>query len=402
MHFGPIVRALLHNPTRFWLITAEVALTLAIVVNCVAIIGEQRELLTRPSGLDEENLVVVTTQLFADDFTDEAFLETVRERDLLKLRALPGVRAAGAIDYIPLAGGGSLTRLGVTGDEGEGVATPYFTVGLDVLAALGVELIAGREHVESDLRPGPNDPENVIITKALADKYFPDGDALGKTVHDIDTGELFGTIVGIVKQMHNAWPKAPFAEQVMLLPGPPDGNRQLRYMVRTDPGAMDQVFSTIEPAVRAVNDGRIVKVRILDDYKRNYFDDELVLVKVLTVLAVLLIAVTSLGIIGLTSFSVTQRTREIGTRRALGATRTEILRYFVTEIWVITGIGLIAGVFLAYALNYALAHFAGAPALPWSLLAGGVALLWAIGVFAALAPAFQATLVPPVVTTRTV
>jgi len=403
MHFGPIVRALLHNPTRFWLITAEVALTLAIVVNCVAIIGEQRELFSRSSGLDEENIVVATTQPFADDFTDEAFLENVREQDIEQLMSLPGVRAAAAIDYIPLAGGGSITQLRPQDDsDSEGVITPFFTVGLGALDALGVELVAGREHVESDLRPGLEDPENVLITQALADKLYPDGPAVGKTLHDVDTGELFGTVIGVIKQMHNAWPKSPFVEQVMLLPGPPDDQRILRYMIRTEPGAMDHVFTSLEPALSDVNDGRIVKIRLLDDFKRNYFDDELVLVKVLTSLAILLVVVTSLGIIGLTSFSVTQRTREIGTRRALGATRIEVLRYFVTEIWIITGIGLALGVVLAYALNYALAHLAGAPALPWTLLAGGVALLWAIGVAAALAPAFQATLVPPVVTTRTV
>ncbi|MCW8984850.1 MAG: FtsX-like permease family protein, partial [Thermoanaerobaculales bacterium] len=138
------------------------------------------------------------------------------------------------------------------------------------------------------------------------------------------------------------------------------------------------------------------------EYKRRYFDDEIVLVKVLTWLAVLLVGVTSLGIIGLTSFSVTQRTREIGTRRALGATRSAVLRYFVIEIWVISGIGLALGVVLTYALNYALAHLADAPTIGLPLIAAGIVLLWAIGLTSALAPAFRATLVPPVVTTRTV
>jgi putative ABC transport system permease protein len=165
---------------------------------------------------------------------------------------------------------------------------------------------------------------------------------------------------------------------------------------------MDQVFNSLEPTVREVNADRIVTVRTLEEYKRRYFKGELVLVKVLTALAVLLSAVTALGIVGLTSFSVTQRTREIGTRRALGATRPEILRYFVTEIWVITGIGLALGVAVALALNYALAHLAGAPPVSWTLLSGGIALLWAIGLASALAPAYHATLVPPVVTTRTV
>jgi putative ABC transport system permease protein len=152
----------------------------------------------------------------------------------------------------------------------------------------------------------------------------------------------------------------------------------------------------------AVNADRIVTIRPIEEHKHRYFDDEFVLVKVLTVLVALLIGVTSLGIIGLTSLSVTQRTREIGTRRALGATRSAVLRYFVIEIWVITGIGLALGALLTYALNYALAHLADAPSIGWPLIASGIGFLWVIGLISALAPAFRATLVPPVVTTRTV
>jgi len=402
MELGPIFRALMHNPTRFWLITVEVALTLAIVVNCVAIILDRRELLTRPSGLDEPNLVVLTTRPFTDEFADDGFIDTVREEDLQQLRALPGVRTATAIDYLPLAGGGGLTGLAAPDSEGDGHPAPYFVVGLGALDTLGVELVAGRDHIEADLRPGDDEPENLIVTQALADRLYPDGDALGKSVVDPDTREIFGQIVGIIREMHNAWPRSSIAGLAMLRPGPAYDQREIRYMVRTEPGAMDAVFNELEPTVLAVNGDRIVNVRSLADYKRKYFDDEAVLVKVLTVLAALLIGVTSLGIIGLTSFSVTQRTREIGTRRALGATRSAVLRYFVIEIWVITGIGLAIGALLTYALNYALAHLADAPSIGWPLIATGIVFLWVIGLISALAPAFRATLVPPVVTTRTV
>ena len=402
MELGPIFRALMHNPTRFWLITVEVALTLAIVVNCVAIILEQRELLTRPSGLDEPNLVVVTTDPFASDFADDDFIDTVRDEDLRRLRALPGVRAAAAIDYLPLAGGGGLTGLAAPGDEGDGHPAPYFVVGLGALDALGVELVAGRDHIEADLQPGDDEPENLIVTQALADRLYPDGNALGGSVVDPDTREVFGQIVGVIHEMHNAWPRSSIAGLAMLRPGPAYDQRRIRYMVRTDPGALDAVFNELEPTVLAVNADRIITVRPIEEYRRRYFDDEIVLVKVLTALAFLLIGVTSLGIIGLTSFSVTQRTREIGTRRALGATRSAVLRYFVIEIWVITGIGLALGAILTYALNYALAHLAGAPSIDWPLIATGIVLLWGIGLVSALAPAFRATLVPPVVTTRSV
>jgi putative ABC transport system permease protein len=402
MHIGPIVRALLHNPTRFWLITLEVALTLAIVVNCVSIILEQRELINRQSGLDEANLVVVTTRPFTDDFGDDGFLDGVRDEDLRRLRALAGVRAAATIDWLPLGGGGSITVLRPPEAEGDGQPCPFFVVGSGALDALGVELVAGRDFVESDMRPGLDDPENLIVTRALADRLYPDGDALGKPLHDVDADALFGTIVGIIDRMDNAWPGSSIGELVMLRPGPDQDPRRLRYLIRTQPGGVDAVFDQLEPTILDVNSDRLITVRPLSEYKARYFRSERVLVKVLTALAVLLVGVTSLGVVGLTSFSVTQRTREIGTRRALGATRSEILRYFVSEVWVIVGIGLASGVFLAYALNYALAHLAGATTLSWSLVAGGAALLWAIGVAAALVPAFQATMVPPVVSTRTV
>jgi len=404
MEIGPIFRALMHNPTRFWLITVEVALTLAIVVNCVAIILDRRELLTRPSGLDEPNLVVVTTQPFVDDFSEEGFIDTVRNEDLRRLRTVPGVRAAAAMDYLPLAGGGSITSLAAVDDssDSDGHPAPYFVVGLGAIDTLGVELVAGRDHIEADLRPENDEPENLIVTQALADRFYPDGNALGKSLVDTDNEVVFGHIIGIIREMHNAWPRSSIAGLAMLRPGPAQDPREIRYMVRTEPGALDAVFNQLEPTVLAVNGDRIVTVRSIKDYKRRYFRNEHVLVKVLTWLAVLLIGVTSLGIIGLTSFSVTQRTREIGTRRALGATRSAVLRYFVIEIWVISGIGLALGVVLTYALNYALAHLSDAPTIGVPLLAAGIFFLWAIGLISALAPAFRATLVPPVVTTRTV
>jgi putative ABC transport system permease protein len=115
-----------------------------------------------------------------------------------------------------------------------------------------------------------------------------------------------------------------------------------------------------------------------------------------------MIFITSLGIIGLTSFSVTQRTREIGTRRALGATKSAILRYFLLENWLITGIGLAIGTPLTIALNFVLASYADAPKIDWTLFVGGAAVLWTAGLLAALIPALRATTVSPETATRTV
>lgn len=128
----------------------------------------------------------------------------------------------------------------------------------------------------------------------------------------------------------------------------------------------------------------------------------LALIKILTVVIFLLIAVTSIGIVGLTSFSVTERTRQIGTRRALGATRIDIVRHFLVENWMITGFGLALGLALTIGLNFALTNAADAPKMDWYLLIGGPLVLWATGIIAALLPAIRASKVAPEIATRTV
>ncbi len=115
------------------------------------------------------------------------------------------------------------------------------------------------------------------------------------------------------------------------------------YLVRTKPGQKEAVAAAIEKKLLASNNGRNVRTRTITDIKRQFQGQSTMLVTVLTVLIVLLVFVTSLGIVGLTVFSVTERTRQIGTRRALGAQRVDILRYFLLENWIVTTIGLAVG-----------------------------------------------------------
>jgi putative ABC transport system permease protein len=158
----------------------------------------------------------------------------------------------------------------------------------------------------------------------------------------------------------------------------------------------------VDEMLIGIDGGRIVTPRTHDEIKRDTYGGALGMVKILTSVVVLLVLVTALGIVGLTSFSVSQRRRQIGTRRALGATRQDILRYFLLENWLVTGSGLALGLGLAWGLNYALMKVAEAPKLDWGLLAGGMLLLWVSGILAALVPALRATRVAPVVATRTI
>jgi putative ABC transport system permease protein len=115
-----------------------------------------------------------------------------------------------------------------------------------------------------------------------------------------------------------------------------------------------------------------------------------------------LLLVTALGIVGLASFWVAQRRRQIGIRRALGATRADILHYFQTENFLIVGGGIALGMLLAYASNLLLMQYYELPRLPLSYLPIGALALWVLGQLAVLGPALRAAAVPPVVATRSV
>jgi putative ABC transport system permease protein len=176
----------------------------------------------------------------------------------------------------------------------------------------------------------------------------------------------------------------------------------MRYAVRLEPGAVASAYTEIEELMLAINPGRIASVRTLAEIKEETFASQGAMTKMLTGVIFFLLLVTSLGIVGLTASAVTQRTRQIGTRRALGATKVDIVRYFLVENWLITGFGLLFGVGMTYGLNYLLVQFSEMPKMDPLLLAGGVLMLWLTGVLAALAPALRATAVAPEVATRTI
>ena len=399
MEFGPILRTLIHNKTRFVLISIEVALTLAIVTNCVNMILDLRSDMKRPSGMDEANILTLTVRPFGPEFADEAFDQAMRLQDVRTLRALPGVQSASLFGQLPLSGGGSSTGRKALGSEGHSLSAPYFTVTEEAIETLGVELAAGRGFEAADF--GGEDNENVILSQALADKFFPDGDALGKQITNGE-GTTTNTVIGIVTHMLNAWPFSDEPEMTMLVPTATKRRWGYYLLIRARPAAMDDLYTRAEQTLLASNPGRAIEVRTLGEVRAETFRSNQVLIQLLTGVMVLLVLVTALGIVGLTSFSVTQRTRQIGVRRALGATRGAILRYFLTENWIVTTIGVVSGVALAYLLNYGLMQVAAGVKLGWPLVAAGAFLLWTVGLLAALSPAWRGTRVAPVVATRSV
>jgi len=282
-----------------------------------------------------------------------------------------------------------------------------FVVTDRALQTLGVELIEGRDFeavdfdYDNDTYEAGQAARSVILNQALAKKLFPNESSVGKVIQD-DSGDRAETVIGVVGTLLNSWPTSRYGEDTMLLPGKPGNEYRMRYLVRTEPGAVDSVYSELENLMRNTEPGRVITIRTMEEVKRGTFTMHLALIRILTVVIFLLVVVTSIGIVGLTSFSVTERTRQIGTRRALGATRGDIVRHFLVENWMITGFGLALGLALTIGLNFTLTNAADAPKMDWYLLVGGPLLLWATGIVAALLPAIRASRVTPEIATRTV
>ncbi len=400
MELGPIFRTLIRNRVRFVLIGAEVALTLAIVVNSVNMMLELKGQMDRPTGIDEANILMVRSEPFSADFREEEYLDNSRRADLELLRSLTVVRAAEAISNIPLSGSGSSSGYKPLGAERHTLGTAVFDTGEQVLETLGVELASGRNFTPSDFHEA--DSKNVIVTQAFADALFPDGDALGKLIQG-RTADNPHTIVGVVRHMHGSWPMWRHAEHVTFFPEPPGNyNRGVRYLVRTQPGRRDLLIPEIEERLLASNGGRNVRIETLEEIKADTYQANAAVIRMLSAVILLLVFVTTLGIVGITSFSVTERVHYIGTRRALGARKLDIVRLFLTENWIITTAGVTAGLVLAYALNYALVNFVDGTLLDWRIVAAGVGGMWLAGQLAALAPALRGARIPPAVASRSV
>ena len=157
----------------------------------------------------------------------------------------------------------------------------------------------------------------------------------------------------------------------------------------------ERLLPQLETALLGVEKGRLVRTRTLVDDRTELHGRDRILVASLNTVMALLVLVTALGIVGLTSFSVAERRKQIGTRRALGADRAAIVRHFLLENWMVTSLGVVLGAGLAYALNFGLVTWVAGARLSPAVVAAGAVALWVIGLGAALGPALRGAQVAP-------
>ena len=411
MDIRPILSTLMRHKTAAALIVVEIALTCAIICNALFMISDRLSQVREVSGIAEEELVRVQISGIGSDTDQVARTRT----DLASLRAIPGVKDATVLNQVPFVNSSwnSGVRLQQEQQQSTLNATTYMAED-QFIETLGLTLVAGRDfdadeyREASDLLERTTEDGNIpatIITRSLADKLFPGEDAIGKAFYS--WGDAPIRVVGVVEHLVRPGGMGGPAEReyAMVFPLRPHYNLGGNYVIRTDPDRRTEVLAAAKAVLQANGADRIIQEensKTFEQLRREYYQAPRAMAWLLGIVCVALLLVTALGIIGLASFWVQQRTKQIGVRRALGATRGQILRYFQTENFLLASIGIALGMLLAFAINQLLMGRYEMARLPLCYLPAGALLLWTLGQLAVYAPARRAASVPPAVATRSV
>ncbi len=403
--FAPILSTLRRHKIAAGLIVLEVALTCTIVTNALHMIQTRAQLLSVNSGLAEAELGVLNAR--GSRPQDPLTFDSRLRSDLAALRALPGVKSAIAVNQHVFGGSSNNSGVSLSPDkQAARVTVAQYASDEYLLPTFGLQLLEGRNFRSDEIHADARDDEGddarigvVLINKVLADKFFPGRSALGQRLYGLGGGDAPVTVIGVVgtlthPYLHKSRRQDGYAVVVPVRSG---GS----YVVRTEPAQMDAVLKAASRALEQNEQGRVVtSSKPLTQLRDEFFAQDRAMAWLMGGVCAALLLVTAMGIVGLASFWVQQRTRMIGTRRALGATQAQILRYFLLENLLLTTTGILIGLAGALGLSQLLMQSYALPRLPWVYLPAGALTLWALGQLAVWVPARRAARLSPVAALR--
>jgi len=400
LEIKPIFHALCRSKVGAILLLIQIAITTAIVSNAAFIIQDRVSYLSQETGYPEQDIFVFNVMMFGKDVSPSQQYEL----DEAMLRQIPGVVDAAYSSNTPLSGSGSSSDFSLkpAPEESKSARTSYMFIDEHGINTYGVKLIAGRNYTEDEVIVTDNYDELskvTVVTKTLLDELFPEGNGLGQTVY---FGDIPMKIIGVIDLMKGPWLKDSRPDNVALLPFIKPGTNA-RFVVRTEPGQRQSVMNRVEEAMLKNYNKRVIsRIRGLDDDKESYMAEDTLMMRMLIVLITILVLVTALGIFGLTLFNISKRTKQIGTRRALGARKSAIISYFLVENAMICIVGLVIGVIAAVYLGQLLMQHFSISQLDISYVLATALAVFVMSLLAVLAPAKRAANISPSIATRTI
>jgi putative ABC transport system permease protein len=383
----PLIQAILRQRAIAALLALQVALAVAASANALAMLVGDMQAIGLPSGMEEAGMVVVPMP------TDG---RTKPEEDLSRLRSLPGALGAVAMGGVPF---GIDISIHASRDAAgfDAVAASEYEATAGAVDALGLELIAGREFSDDESRPGEGGAARVaLITRALARRLYHHVRGAPGALLYTDEGPL--RVVGVVAHLVRGQPSPQAGpgenDYSLLRPGQPEPHLGA-FMIRTRAADARAVAIAAAESLSAAHPPAVAIPATLADARRDHFARAQADVALLAASTLAFLAVTAMGVIGLSFFQVRKRTAEIGIRRALGACRRSVTRGLLLENATVVAAGNVAGLSLAIAANRWLVAHSGMSPLPGRSMAAAMAATWIVAAAAASIPALWAASIAP-------
>ncbi len=388
---------------RGWLVVAELALAVVLLLGAGLLVRSFNKLMAIDLGFDRENVLTFSVNLPRSTYSQASQREVFYGELLQRVRSLPGVETAGTINHTPLSGHGMIGFFAIEGypelDREKDPPIGIGSVGGDYFRTLKIPLLNGREY---DARDGAGSQKVAIVNQAFANHFFPKGDAVGKRVAFgcEEAGQFCRTIVGVVGNIRQESITDEFVPEIFV-PFAQSPMNRMTVMVRTtsDPLA---VARAVRSEVLAIDKNQpVYDVKTLAQRVNDAVAVSRSLMLLFTAFALLALVLGAVGIYGIVSYAVTQRTHEIGIRMALGARTINVLSLIMKNGFTLVFTGIVIGIAGAFMLTRFLATllFGITPTDAVTFIVVS-AIFFVIAMMASLIPALRATKVDPLIALR--
>jgi putative ABC transport system permease protein len=381
--------------TRSALVIAEVGLSLVLLVGAGLLVKSFTRLMEVNPGFDPDHLLTFNVALpsSTDAVRQLSFYQQVVER----LEALPGVRAVGAVSRLPMTGGNSSRSFNVPGNEKDYNADIRICTA-DYFNTMGIPLLKGRNFSENDVG---GSLKVAVVNEALVRAVFPGQDAIGKQLTHYGPDDLTLQIVGVVGNVrHVGLDREPRSEIYQIL-----GQAQWPSMfvaMRSATSDPTSLTSAAQSAVWSVNkDVPLANIRTMQELISNSVQRRRFSMLLLAIFAAVAMVLAAIGLYGVMSYSVAQRTKEIGIRMALGARRPDVVTLVVKQGMTLVLIGIAAGSLLSLGMTRLIAGMLfGISATDPVTFVGVAVLLGVVAFLANYLPARRGASLDPMVALR--
>jgi putative ABC transport system permease protein len=382
------------------LVVFEVAVALFVLVGAGLMVKSFMRLSEVDPGFKSDNVLTMQIALTEGKYPDATARVNFFRQLIHRLEGLPGVQAVGTISQLPMSGQNNDTRFSIEGKPADPDNPTYANSRVaspDYFRALGIPLVRGRSFTDGDSEAGPR---VVIISESFAREFFPDEDPIGRHL-SIDYGEEWkGEIVGVVGNIrHNGLSVEPWREMYVNQYQAPIGSTNVAVRSATDPA---RLTSAIKGEVKAMDkDVPLYSVRTMEKLVAESVAQPRFRTLLLAIFAVVALLLAAVGIYGVMSYYVTQRTHEVGVRMALGASQKDVLKLVVGQGMALAlagvGFGLVGAYILTQFMASLLYQISASDPATFAVIS---ITLTAVALLASYIPARRATKVDPMVALR--